>query len=135
MIFSIVSYIINLLGYNILKVIIGIGTFALALSFAGNDLVNFIGVPVAAAQSVEIFQSIPGANPDTYTMDALASSDIVAPTWILLCAGIVMVITLWTSKKAKTVIETEMSLTNQGDGAEKFKSNMLFYGCYGYCFC
>ncbi|WP_156309200.1 inorganic phosphate transporter [Sphingobacterium endophyticum] len=123
--FSLLSYIINLLGYNILKVIIGIGTFALALSFAGNDLVNFIGVPVAAAQSVEIFQSIPGANPDTYTMDALASSDIVAPTWILLCAGIVMVITLWTSKKAKTVIETEMSLTNQGDGAEKFKSNML----------
>src|SRR5690606_39035633 len=124
-VFTILSYIINLLGYNILKVIIGIGTFALALSFAGNDLVNFIGVPVAAAQSVEIFQSIPGANSETYMMDALASSEIVAPTWILLCAGIIMVITLWTSKKAKTVIETEMSLSNQGDGTEKFKSNML----------
>jgi len=124
-VFTILSYIINLLGYNILKVIIGIGTFALALSFAGNDLVNFIGVPVAAAQSVEFFQSIPGADPDNYMMDALASSDIVAPTWILLAAGIIMVFTLWTSKKAKTVIETEMSLSNQGDGTEKFKSNML----------
>lgn len=123
--FTIVSYIINLLGYNILKVIIGIGTFALALSFAGNDLVNFIGVPVAAVQAIDIFQAAPGADPDTFTMGALAASDIVAPTWILLAAGIVMVITLWTSKKAKTVIETEMSLSSQGDGNEKFKSNML----------
>jgi len=125
LVFTLVSFIINLLGYNILKVIIGIGTFALALSFAGNDLVNFIGVPVAAMQSVEIFQSVPGADPDGYTMGALASSEIVAPLWALLFAGIVMVITLWTSKKAKTVIETEMSLSNQGDGNEKFKSNKL----------
>ncbi|SEG71456.1 inorganic phosphate transporter [Sphingobacterium lactis] len=124
-VFTIVSYIINLLGYNILKVIIGIGTFALALSFAGNDLVNFIGVPVAAVQTIDIFQAAPGADPDTFTMGALASSDIVAPTWILLAAGIIMVITLWTSRKAKTVIETEMSLSSQGDGNEKFKSNML----------
>ncbi|WP_293934317.1 inorganic phosphate transporter [Sphingobacterium sp. UBA6645] len=122
---TIISFIITRLGINILKVIIGIGTFALALSFAGNDLVNFIGVPVAAIQSIEIFQSVPGANPDTFTMDALASSEIVAPLWILLTAGIVMVITLWTSKKAKTVIETEMSLSNQGDGNEKFQSNFL----------
>lgn len=122
---TIISFIITRLGINILKVIIGIGTFALALSFAGNDLVNFIGVPVAAIQSIEIFQSVPGANPDTFTMDALASSEIVAPLWILLAAGIVMVITLWTSKKAKTVIETEMSLSNQGDGNEKFESNFL----------
>ncbi|MDM1049174.1 inorganic phosphate transporter [Sphingobacterium hotanense] len=122
---TIISFIITRLGINILKVIIGIGTFALALSFAGNDLVNFIGVPVAAIQSIEIFQSVPGANPDTFTMDALASSEIVAPLWILLTAGIVMVITLWTSKKAKTVIETEMSLSNQGDGNEKFESNFL----------
>jgi len=123
--FTILSFIISSLGYNILKVIIGVGTFALALSFAGNDLVNFIGVPVAAVQSVEIFQSVPGANSDTFMMDALSSNDIVAPTWILLSAGIIMVITLWTSKKAKTVIETEMSLSNQSDGAEKFKSNFL----------
>ncbi len=122
---TIISFIITQLGINILKVIIGIGTFALALSFAGNDLVNFIGVPVAAIQSIEIFQSVPGANPDTFTMDALASSEIVAPLWILLAAGIVMVITLWTSKKAKTVIETEMSLSSQGDGNEKFESNFL----------
>ncbi|MCT1526585.1 inorganic phosphate transporter [Sphingobacterium hotanense] len=122
---TIISFIITQLRINILKVIIGIGTFALALSFAGNDLVNFIGVPVAAIQSIEIFQSVPGASPDSFTMDALASSEIVAPLWILLAAGIIMVITLWTSKKAKTVIETEMSLSNQGDGNEKFESNFL----------
>ncbi|MVZ60837.1 inorganic phosphate transporter [Sphingobacterium humi] len=122
---TIISFIISQLGINILKVIIGIGTFALALSFAGNDLVNFIGVPVAAIQSIDIFKSVPGADPDVFTMDALASSEIVAPLWILLCAGIIMVITLWTSKKAKTVIETEMSLSSQGDGNEKFKSNYL----------
>ena len=124
-IFTLVSFIITRLGYNILKVIIGIGTFALALSFAGNDLVNFIGVPVAAVQSIDIFQNTPLADPDIFTMDALASNDIVAPLWILLCAGVIMVITLWTSKKAKTVIETEMNLSSQSNGAEKFKSTLV----------
>lgn len=123
--FSLISFIITRLGYNILKVIIGIGTFALALSFAGNDLVNFIGVPVGAFQSVEIFQQTPGASWDTFMMGGLASSELVSPTWILLLAGIVMVITLWTSKKARTVIETEMNLTNQSNGNEQFKSNKL----------
>src|SRR5690606_10043073 len=104
--FSLVSFVITRLGYNILKVIIGIGTFALALSFAGNDLVNFIGVPVGAFQSVEIFQQTPGTDWDTFMMGALASSELRSPTWILLIAGIIMVITLWTSKKARTVIET-----------------------------
>src|SRR5690606_36537828 len=123
--FSLISFIITRLGYNILKVIIGIGTFALALSFAGNDLVNFIGVPIGAFQSVEIFQQTPGASWDTFMMGGLASSELVSPTWILLLAGIVMVITLWTSKKARTVIETEMNLTNQSNGNEQFKSNKL----------
>ncbi|MGO1650599.1 MAG: inorganic phosphate transporter, partial [Sphingobacterium sp.] len=123
--FSLVSFVITRLGYNILTIIIGIGTFALALSFAGNDLVNFIGVPVAAFQSVEIFQQSPGADWDTFMMGPLASTEIISPSWILLLAGVIMVITLWTSKKARTVIETEMSLTNQSVGNEQFKSNRL----------
>ncbi|MGO1597612.1 MAG: inorganic phosphate transporter [Sphingobacteriaceae bacterium] len=123
--FSLVSFVITRLGYNILTIIIGIGTFALALSFAGNDLVNFIGVPVAAFQSVEIFQQSPGADWDTFMMGPLASTELISPSWILLLAGVIMVITLWTSKKARTVIETEMSLTNQSVGNEQFKSNRL----------
>lgn len=108
---------------NILKVIIIIGTFALALAFAGNDLVNFIGVPIAAFNSYEIFQGS-GVSGDTFMMGALANDDIVAPFYFLLIAGIVMVITLWTSKKAKSVIETGVNLSRQGDGVEKFSPNL-----------
>jgi phosphate/sulfate permease len=107
---------------NILRVIIVIGTFALALAFAGNDLVNFIGVPIAAFNSYQIFQggSVSG---DDFMMGALANDDIVAPFYFLLFAGFVMVVTLWTSKKAKSVIETGVNLSRQGDGAEKFSPN------------
>ncbi len=107
---------------NILRVIIIIGTFALALAFAGNDLVNFIGVPIAAFNSYEIFNGS-GVSGDTFMMGALANDDIVAPFYFLLFAGIVMVITLWTSKKAKSVIETGVNLSRQGDGVEKFAPN------------
>lgn len=124
-IFSILSFIITRLNINILKVIIGVGTFALALSFAGNDLVNFIGVPVAAIQSIGFFQQHPGANPDTYMMSELASANIVAPLWILSAAGIIMIFTLWTSKKARTVIETEMNLSSQEGATEKFQPNTV----------
>lgn len=110
---------------NILKVIIIIGTFALALAFAGNDLVNFIGVPIAAIQSFQFFSASAGADPNTYMMTELANNEIVAPFYYLLIAGIIMVLTLWTSKKARTVIETEMSLARQGDGEEKFTPNAV----------
>lgn len=108
---------------NILRVIIVIGTFALALAFAGNDLVNFIGVPIAAFNSYEIFQGS-GVSGDDFMMGALANDDIVAPFYFLLFAGIVMVVTLWTSKKAKSVIETGVNLSRQGDGVEKFSPNL-----------
>ncbi len=122
--FTLLSFILTRLKINILKVIIGVGTFGLALSFAGNDLVNFIGVPVAAIQAIGFFQAS-GGNPDTYMMTELASADIVAPFWILFIAGAIMIITLWTSSKAKTVIETEMSLSSQDGGTEKFQPNTL----------
>lgn len=123
-IFTLLSYILTKLNINILKVIIGVGTFGLALSFAGNDLVNFIGVPVAAIQSIGFFKAA-GTDPNTYMMSELASSDIVAPMWILFASGIVMIFTLWTSKKARTVIETEMSLSSQDSSSEKFQPNAL----------
>ena len=123
-IFTLFSFVLTRLKINILKVIIGIGTFALALSFAGNDLVNFIGVPVAAIQAIGFF-SASGGNPDTYMMGELGSADIVAPIWILFISGGIMIVTLWTSKKAKTVIETEMNLSSQDGGTEKFQPNTL----------
>lgn len=112
---------------NILKVIILIGTFALALAFAGNDLVNFIGVPIAAYNSYEIFNGS-GISGDAFMMGALADDNIVAPFYFLLFAGMVMVITLWTSKKAKSVIETGVNLSRQGEGVEKFTPNTASRG-------
>ena len=115
---------ISFFKVNILKVIIIVGTFALALAFAGNDLVNFIGVPIAAFNSYQIFSGsgVPG---DQFMMGALANDDIVAPFYFLAFAGLVMVVTLWTSKKAKSVIETGVNLSRQGDGIEKFSPNTL----------
>ncbi|RXR34020.1 inorganic phosphate transporter [Flavobacterium piscinae] len=115
---------ISVFKINILRVIIIIGTFALALAFAGNDLVNFIGVPIAAYNSYEIF-SASGLSGDKLMMGALADETIVAPFYFLAFAGLVMVVTLWTSKKARSVIETGVNLSRQGDGVEKFSPNML----------
>lgn len=122
--FTILSFILTRLNVNILKVIVGVGTFGLALSFAGNDLVNFIGVPVAAIQSIGFFKAA-GGDPNTYMMSELASSNIVAPMWILTVSGLIMLFTLWTSKKARTVIETEMNLSSQDSSSEKFQPNTL----------
>lgn len=122
-VFLILSQIlISYFKVNILRVIILIGTFALALAFAGNDLVNFIGVPIAAFNSYQIFQGS-GVSGDSFMMGALANDDIVAPFYFLLLAGVVMVVTLWTSKKAKSVIETGVNLSRQGEGDEKFTPN------------
>ncbi|TDS63574.1 inorganic phosphate transporter [Myroides indicus] len=118
--------IMSVFKVNILRVIIVIGTFALALAFAGNDLVNFIGVPIAAFQSFQFF-SASGQTPDTYMMGRLAEEDVVAPFYFLLIAGLVMVYTLWTSKKARSVIETEISLAREDSSSseEKFNPNIL----------
>ena len=115
---------ISVFKINILRVIILVGTFALALAFAGNDLVNFIGVPIAAFNSYEIFNGS-GISGDDFMMGDLASNDIVAPFYFLLLAGVIMVITLWTSKKARSVIETGVNLSRQGDGVEKFTPNTI----------
>jgi len=112
---------------NILKVIIGIGTFSLAMAFSGNDLVNFIGVPIAAWNSYEAFTAAnlaTGVGADAFSMGILAKK-VPSNIWLLLFAGGIMVVTLWTSSKAKNVIETGINLSRQGDGHEKFQPNQL----------
>ncbi|MEH6704171.1 MAG: inorganic phosphate transporter [Galbibacter orientalis] len=119
--------IISFTKLNILKIIILIGTFALALAFAGNDLVNFIGVPIAAYQSYELWHGAyqaSGVLPTEYTMNSL-SGQVETPTYMLILAGLVMVVTLWLSKKARSVMYTEINLARSGEGAEKFQPNFL----------
>ena len=109
---------------NILKVIVMVGTFSLAMAFAGNDLVNFIGVPIAGFNAYEIFRANPGADPNMLRMFALGGK-VAIPIYFLLGAGVVMMVTLFTSKKAKSVIKTSVDLARQDTGDERFKSNKL----------
>ena len=114
---------IKLFKVNILKFIVVIGTFSLAMAFAGNDLVNFIGVPIAALNSWQEW-SASGIPADEFSMGVLAKK-VPSNPWLLLIAGGIMVVTLWFSKKAKTVIETGINLSRQGEGHEKFQPNAV----------
>lgn len=109
---------------NIPKIIVLVGTFALAMAFAGNDLVNFIGVPLAGFESFKIFSANPGADPDAFLMIGL-SGKVKTPLYFLLISGIIMVITLFVSKKARIVIKTSVDLSRQGEGEERFGSNLF----------
>lgn len=110
---------------NILKIIILVGTFSLAMAFAGNDLVNFIGVPLAGFESYREFMDDPGFNPETFSMEALLNP-VKTPTYFLILAGLIMLVTLFISKKARTVQMTEVNLARQGSGeAERFSSTLL----------
>lgn len=111
---------------DILTVIILVGTFALALAFAGNDLVNFIGVPLAAKDSFDLWHSAfldTGVAPNAFVMSGLNDEPSGASVIYLAIAGIIMVSTLWFSKKARIVIETGVNLSRQGEGKEKFEPN------------
>ena len=108
---------------NIYKIIILIGTFALALAFAGNDLVNFIGVPIAAWQSYEAWIAS-GVAANEFSMAVLASK-VPTPNALLLAAGMIMVLTLWFSSKAKRVVKTSIDLSKQGDTKERFNPNFI----------
>jgi len=115
---QLLSYVVK---FNILKIIVLVGTFALAMAFAGNDLVNFIGVPLAGFSSFQIFSEAGSANPEAFSMDQLSGA-VETPTLILLGAGVVMVITLWKSRKARSVVTTTLDLSRQGEGEERFQS-------------
>ena len=114
---------IKLFNLNVLKLIIGIGTFSLAMAFSGNDLVNFIGVPIAAWNSYEAW-SVSGVEANAFSMEILAKK-VPSNVWLLLIAGGIMVVTLWTSSKARNVIKTGIDLSRQGEGHEKFQPNPL----------
>ena len=111
---------------SILLVIILVGTFGLALAFSGNDLVNFIGVPMAAYHSYEAW-SVSGIDPTLFSMEVL-DKKVPAEPLLLFIAGGIMVMTLWFSKKAKSVAETEIGLSRQNDTHEKFNPNIISRG-------
>ena len=114
---------IRFMKVNIYKFIIGIGTFALALAFAGNDLVNFIGVPIAAYQSYEAWV-LSGDLASEFNMGVLASK-VSTPSIFLVVSGLIMVLTLWLSSKARKVMKTELDLSNQGLIKERFKPSII----------
>lgn len=123
-IFTLISWlVINFFKTNIYTIIIIVGTFALAVAFAGNDLVNFIGVPIAAYNSYEIW-SASGSSPTDFAMVAL-SQPVNTKPFLLLAAGLIMVLTLWFSSKARAVVKTSVDLSRQDDIKERFQPNWL----------
>lgn len=123
-IWTLVSWVLSAnFKINIYRVIITLGTFALAMAFAGNDLVNFIGVPIAALQSFQDWQAS-GVAADEYTMEGLAVAVRTSP-YLLLLSGLIMIGTLWFSTKARYVTETEINLAREGEGEERFQPNFL----------
>ncbi len=114
---------------NPLKVVVLLGTFSLAMAFAGNDLVNFIGVSVAGLISFQTWaaSNLPAGD---FNMAGLAQK-VATPSWILFFSGVIMVITLWTNAKSRKVSETEVSLSRQDEGDERFKANFVSRGLVG----
>ena len=119
---TILSELLYFMKVNVFKIIVLAGTFALAMAFAGNDLVNFIGVPLAALDSLIDFLSNGGGDPEAFMMTSLEES-AKSPILYLLLAGVIMVIALATSKKAHNVIKTSVNLSRQGEGDEMFGSS------------
>lgn len=114
------------LGQHPLRIVVLFGTFSLAFAFAGNDLVNFIGVPLAGLASFQLWSGS-GMDPEAMMMDGLAAPVDTAP-WMLILAGLIMAVTLWNSKKAQGVTRTEIELARQGAGYERFKPGFLARG-------
>lgn len=106
---------------NVFKIIVLFGTFALAMAFAGNDLVNFVGVPIAGYEAFKIYSAQNAVGPDLFTMEGLKAT-VSTDLFFLIAAGIVMVITLWFSKKARSVLKTQLNLSKQDDVNERFAS-------------
>ena len=108
---------------NILKIIVFVGTFALAMAFAGNDLVNFIGVPLAGFHAYKDWIAS-GAEANTHLMSGLTGK-VPTEYYLLVISGLIMVITLWLSKKARAVIKTSLDLSSQNEGEERFGSSIM----------
>ena len=120
---TIVMEVLHLLRVNVFKFVVLMGTFALAMAFAGNDLVNFIGVPLAGLDSFNDYMAnANGVSPSTYLMTSLMES-AKTPPFYLFIAGIIMIIAMATSKKAQNVIKTSVDLARQDEGDEMFGSS------------
>ncbi|PLX90529.1 MAG: phosphate:sodium symporter, partial [Desulfuromonas sp.] len=119
---AIILQVMQSMQMNIFKPIVLIGTFALAMAFAANDLVNFIGVPLAGFHAYKA--AMASADPLTVTMGVL-SKKVQIDTLILLGAGGLMVLTIWLSKKARSVTDTSLQLSQQDEGEERFESIFL----------
>ncbi len=122
--FTLVMQLLHILRVNVLKVIVLMGTFALAMAFAGNDLVNFIGVPLSGLASYRDYTVNGGGDAHGFLMDSL-NGPADTPLYFLIGAGIIMVIALTTSKKAQNVAKTEIGLGSQQSGEEMFGSSRI----------
>lgn len=121
--FVIALVLMRAFALDMYKLIIAIGTFALALAFAGNDLVNFIGVPIAAYQSYLAWVDS-GVAAEAFGMGVLQKK-VATPTVFLLASGIIMILTLWFSSKARRVVKTSIDLSDQNNTRERFRPNFL----------
>ena len=120
---AIVMEFLHLCRVNIFKFTVLMGTFGLAMAFAGNDLVNFIGVPLAGLSSYQDYMAnANGAAPDAFMMTSLMESAKTAPAFLLI-AGAIMIVAMATSKKAQNVIKTSVDLSRQDEGDEMFGSS------------
>lgn len=122
--FTILMQLLHFLHVNVLKVIVLMGTFSLAMAFAGNDLVNFIGVPLSGLASYQDYVANGGGDAHGFLMGSLNSS-ANTPFYILIGAGAIMVVSLATSKKARNVTKTEIGLGSQQGGDEMFGSSRI----------
>ncbi|HIU56066.1 MAG TPA: inorganic phosphate transporter, partial [Candidatus Gallibacteroides avistercoris] len=122
--FTILMQIFYWMRINVFKIVILFGTFALALAFAGNDLVNFIGAPLAGYSSYMDLVSHPEATPQTLLMTSLQDS-AQTPWYFLVGSGIIMVLALFFSKKAHNVVKTELNLSRQEEGEENFGTSPI----------
>lgn len=121
---AILSQVLFALKVNVFKILVLTGTFALAMAFAGNDLVNFIGVPLAGYSSFQDYSANAGGDAGGYMMDSL-NGPAHTPVLFLIAAGLIMVISLATSKKAFNVVKTSVDLARQDAGDEMFGSSKM----------
>ena len=121
---TILNEILYLFHVNVFKIIVLLGTFALAMAFAGNDLVNFIGVPLAGLDSLQDYLANGNGNYNGYMMTSLMTS-AKSPLIYLLIAGIIMIVAMATSKKAQNVVKTSVDLSRQDEGDEMFGSSKV----------
>lgn len=121
---AVLSQVLFALKVNVFKILVLTGTFALAMAFAGNDLVNFIGVPLAGYSSFQDYSANAGGDAAVYMMDSL-NGPAHTPVLFLIAAGLIMVISLATSKKAFNVVKTSVDLARQDAGDEMFGSSKM----------